>query len=46
MRLSEIPVGRLGTVDDMAAACVYLAGDTGGFITGQVIHLNGGQFMY
>ena len=45
-RIAAIPVKRLGTVDDIAAACVYLAGETGGFVTGQVIHANGGQFMY
>lgn len=31
---------------DIAGACVFLAGDSGSYITGQVIHLNGGQFMY
>lgn len=45
-RIAAIPVKRIGTVDDIAGACVYLAGDTGGFVTGQVLHLNGGQFMY
>ena len=46
MRLGQIPMKRIGRVDDIAAACVYLAGDSGSFITGQAIHLNGGQFMY
>lgn len=45
-RLEAIPVKRIGTVDDIAAACVYLSGENSGFITGQVLHLNGGQFMY
>jgi 3-oxoacyl-[acyl-carrier protein] reductase len=45
-RLAEIPMKRLGSVDDIAQACVYLAGSGGSFITGQVIHVNGGQFMY
>lgn len=44
-RLAQIPVGRLGTVDDIAAACIYLAGESGGFVSGQVIHANGGQYM-
>lgn len=46
MRLSQIPMKRIGRVDDIAMACVYLAGDSGAFISGQVIHVNGGQFMY
>jgi len=43
--LAEIPLGRFGTTDELAAACVLLAGDAGGFISGQVIHVNGGQYM-
>ncbi len=46
MRLSQIPMKKIGRVDDIAMACVYLAGDSGAFISGQVIHVNGGQFMY
>lgn len=46
MRLAQIPMHRIGRVDDIAMACVYLAGDSGAFISGQVIHVNGGQFMY
>ena len=46
MRLGQIPMKRIGRVDDIAMACVYLAGDSGSFISGQVIHVNGGQFMY
>ena len=45
-RIESIPVKRIGTVDDIANACVYLAGETGGFITGEVIHVNGGQFRF
>jgi len=43
---SRIAVGHLGRPDDIAAACTYLAGDTGAFVTGQVIHVNGGEFMF
>ena len=43
--LGEIPLGRFGTVDELAAACVLLAGEAGGFISGQVIHVNGGHYM-
>lgn len=46
MRLGQIPMKKIGRVDDIAMACVYLAGDSGSFLTGQVIHVNGGQFMY
>jgi 3-oxoacyl-[acyl-carrier protein] reductase len=45
MRLGQIPMKKIGRVDDIAMACVYLAGDSGSYISGQVIHLNGGQFM-
>ncbi len=43
---SEIPLGRLGAVDDIAAACVFLATDDCGFITGQTIHVNGGAAYF
>jgi 3-oxoacyl-[acyl-carrier protein] reductase len=36
------PVGRLGTPHDIAAMCTFLASDDAGFVTGQVIHVNGG----
>lgn len=45
-RIEAIPVKRIGTVDDIANACLYLAGETGGFITGEVLHVNGGQFRF
>jgi 3-oxoacyl-[acyl-carrier protein] reductase len=37
-----IPMGRQGTVDEIAATCLFLVSDDGGFITGQTIHVNGG----
>jgi 3-oxoacyl-[acyl-carrier protein] reductase len=37
-----IPLGRQGTVEEIAATCVFLVSDDGGFITGQTIHVNGG----
>ena len=43
---SEIPLGRLGAVDDIAAACVFLVTDDCGFITGQTIHVNGGTAYF
>jgi NAD(P)-dependent dehydrogenase (short-subunit alcohol dehydrogenase family) len=39
---SGIPVGRLGTGDDMAAACLYLSSDEAGYVTGQLFGVNGG----
>jgi 3-oxoacyl-[acyl-carrier protein] reductase len=38
-------VRRPGHVDEIAAACAYLASDAAGFVTGQVIHVNGGDVM-
>jgi 2-hydroxycyclohexanecarboxyl-CoA dehydrogenase len=40
-----IPLGRLGTGDDIAAACAFLCSDDAGFITGQVIGVNGGSVL-
>jgi NAD(P)-dependent dehydrogenase (short-subunit alcohol dehydrogenase family) len=39
---SSIPMGRQGTPDEIAAACLFLVSDDGGFITGQTLHVNGG----
>jgi len=43
--LSEIPLGRLGTPEDVAALVTFLAGDAAGYITGQVIAVDGGMAM-
>jgi NAD(P)-dependent dehydrogenase (short-subunit alcohol dehydrogenase family) len=40
-----IPVRRAGTPDDLAAACAYLCSDAAGFVTGQVIGVNGGMVL-
>jgi 3-oxoacyl-[acyl-carrier protein] reductase len=37
-----IPLGRQGTSDEIAATCLFLVSDDGGFITGQTLHVNGG----
>jgi NAD(P)-dependent dehydrogenase (short-subunit alcohol dehydrogenase family) len=37
-----VPAGRLGTGDDIAAACAFLCSEEAGYITGQVIGVNGG----
>jgi 3-oxoacyl-[acyl-carrier protein] reductase len=41
-----IPLGRQGTVDEIAATCVFLVTDDSGFITGQTIHASGGVAYY
>jgi len=40
--IEEIPVGRLGKSEEVAAACIYLASDTSSYINGQVLRLDGG----
>jgi 3-oxoacyl-[acyl-carrier protein] reductase len=42
--VSQIPMGRLGTVDEVAQSVLFLAGDGGSYITGQIIHVNGGMY--
>ena len=42
---SQIPLGRLGTTADVAAAVCYLASDEASYITGQVLAVNGGMYM-
>jgi 3-oxoacyl-[acyl-carrier protein] reductase len=43
---SGIPLARQGTVDEIAATCLFLVTEAGGFITGQTIHVNGGAGYY
>ncbi len=43
--VAQVPLGRLGTPDDIAAAVLFLAGESGSYITGQVLHVNGGMYM-
>jgi len=40
-----IPMARFGTIEDVANAVVFLASPSSGYITGQVIHVNGGMYM-
>jgi 3-oxoacyl-[acyl-carrier protein] reductase len=41
----QIPLGRLGSVDDVAGAACYLASDEASYITGHVLAVNGGMYM-
>jgi 3-oxoacyl-[acyl-carrier protein] reductase len=43
--LDKVPMGRLGTAEDVAAAVAYLASDEAGWVTGQTLHINGGMAM-
>jgi len=43
--LAQIPLGRLGAAADVAAAVAYLASPAAGYVTGQVLHVNGGMYM-
>lgn len=43
---SEIPLRRYGRPEEVAAACALLCNEDGGFISGQVLHVNGGHYMY
>ncbi len=43
--LAAIPMGRLGTVEDVAAGVVFLASDEASYVTGQTLHMNGGLAM-
>ncbi|MBY0268493.1 MAG: SDR family oxidoreductase [Burkholderiales bacterium] len=42
----HIPLGRYGEADEIAATVRFLCGRGGGFTTGQIIHVNGGQWMF
>ena len=43
--MAQIPAARLGKTDDIAAAVLYLASEPAGYVTGTVLHVNGGMFM-
>ena len=43
--LASVPLGRMGTPEDIAAAAKFLASDEAGYITGHVLAVNGGMYM-
>jgi len=43
--LAEIPLGSMGSAEDVAAAVAYLVTDEARYVTGQFLHVNGGMFM-
>jgi acetoacetyl-CoA reductase len=43
--VAQVPVGRLGQVEEIARTVVFLASDDSGFITGATFNINGGQYM-
>jgi 3-oxoacyl-[acyl-carrier protein] reductase len=42
---AQIPLERFGTADDIANAVVFLAAESSGYVTGQVLAVNGGMYM-
>jgi 3-oxoacyl-[acyl-carrier protein] reductase len=43
--LGNVPMGRLGSSEEVAAAVVFLASPEAGYVTGQTLHVNGGMAM-
>jgi 3-oxoacyl-[acyl-carrier protein] reductase len=43
--LEQIPLGKLGSVEDVASAVVFLASADAAYITGETLHVNGGMYM-
>jgi len=42
---AQIPAGRMGTPEEIAAAALYLASPEAGYVTGATLHVNGGMAM-
>lgn len=46
IKTSKIPMGRPGQPNDVASLILFLASDESSFITGQIVHINGGDFVF
>lgn len=44
--VANIPLGRLGTADDIAKCCLFLVSDLADYVTGLILDVNGGRFMH
>jgi 3-oxoacyl-[acyl-carrier protein] reductase len=43
--MEQIPAGRMGQAEEIAAAALYLASEEAGYVTGTTLHVNGGMAM-
>jgi 3-oxoacyl-[acyl-carrier protein] reductase len=43
--MNQIPIGRIGSTEDIAAGVIYLASEEAGYVTGQTLRINGGLYM-
>jgi 3-oxoacyl-[acyl-carrier protein] reductase len=43
--LAQIPLGRRGEPEEIAAVVAFLASEQGGYVTGETLHINGGMYM-
>ena len=43
--VASMPFARMGSTDDIVGACLFLLSDDAGWITGQIINVDGGQIM-
>jgi len=43
--VADIPLGRIGTADEISAAVAYLASEEAGYVTGQVLNVSGGLYI-
>jgi 3-oxoacyl-[acyl-carrier protein] reductase len=43
--LVSVPLGRVGTAEEIAAAVVFLASEEAGYVTGQTLRVNGGMYV-
>jgi len=43
--IQQIPLGRMGKPEDVAETVYWLCSDAAGYITGQIVHVNGGMYM-